>query len=439
MDENREKAYLYWLMGLPELGAITIVRLYERFGSMEQIYNMEDKELAASGLLKPKQLFHLSEGRKEFPRRLEEYGRLKERGIRMVACWEEEYPRRLLTVSGYPAALFFKGQLPAEDRPSLAIVGARGCSAYGEQLAEEFARALAGEGGVQIVSGLAAGIDSAAHRGALRGGGSTFGVLGCGVDICYPSSSYLLYEAMVKNHKDKKSGKSTEGKKETGEEVRKRERKKSEKKLEMRTVGESDRCSGGDRETGVARETSEDEEAARDREGECPCGVLSEFLPGTQPLPQHFPMRNRIISGLCDGILVVEARARSGSLITAELALEQGRDVFALPGRVTDYLSAGCNRLIQQGAYMAISPSDIIEILGIKCQKELILHEKNINSLAKTEKMVYSCLDFTPKHLDEIAGACGLTVSECLGVLLELELGGYAFRSAGHYYGKKSQ
>lgn len=108
-----------------------------------------------------------------------------------------------------------------------------------------------------------------------------------------------------------------------------------------------------------------------------------------------------------------------------------------MPGRVTDHLSVGCNSLIQQGANMAISPSDILEYLGVKCRKVLILNEKNVNGLAKKEKMVYSCLDFTPKHLDVIMKASGLGPGECMGVLLELELGGYVFRSANHYFGKK--
>ncbi len=148
-------------------------------------------------------------------------------------------------------------------------------------------------------------------------------------------------------------------------------------------------------------------------------------------------MRNRIISGLADAILVVEAKAKSGSLITAETGLEQGREIFAVPGRINDYLSAGCNQLIQQGAEIATSPGDILEYLGIKYKKQLIIHEKNANSLAKKEKMLYSCLDFKPKHLDDIMDNCGLTLSECMSILLELELGGYVFRSANHYYGKK--
>ncbi len=166
-------------------------------------------------------------------------------------------------------------------------------------------------------------------------------------------------------------------------------------------------------------------------------GIISEFPLDSGPIPMHFPMRNRIISGLSDAVLVVEAKEKSGSLITAELGLEQGKEIFAVPGRITDHLSGGCNRLIQQGAHMAISPNDILEYLGVKCEKRLIIHEKNANALAKPEKMVYACLDFKAKHLEEISDRCRMSISECMGILLELELQGYVFRTANHYYGKK--
>ena len=171
-------------------------------------------------------------------------------------------------------------------------------------------------------------------------------------------------------------------------------------------------------------------------------GILSEYGPGESPLSWHFPCRNRIISGLSDAVIVVEARARSGSLITADLALEQGKEVFAFPGRRTDPLSAGCNGLIRQGAAMVTSPEDILDFFQLKheCIRGKKKKEKKTEkTLAKTEKMVYSCLDFKPKHLDDIITRCGLEIGECMGILLELELGGYVFRSANHYYGKNCE
>ena len=191
---------------------------------------------------------------------------------------DKAYPERMRPYPDMPAGIYTKGRLPFEGVPSAAIVGARACSVYGRVQARRYARELAAAG-VQIISGLATGVDAAAHEGALEGGGVTFAVLGCGVDICYPKENYPLMRRMLEH--------------------------------------------GG--------------------------GILSEFEPGEEPAAWHFPQRNRIISALADLVLVVEARKRSGSLITADYALEQGKSVYALPGRVNDPLSEGCNRLIAQG------------------------------------------------------------------------------------------
>ena len=201
------------------------------------------------------------------------------------------WPGRLRGLPAMPQGLYVRGTLPDDSARSVAIVGARNCTGYGKREAKRFARTLA-EHGVQIISGLAYGIDAAAHEGALEGGGKTFAVLGCGADVCYPRANRALYETI------------------------------------------------------------------RDGNG----GILSEFLPGTQPAAWHFPVRNRIVSALSDLVLVVEARRRSGSLITVGHALEQGRSVFAVPGRNGDPQSDGCNALIAQGA-------------GIACDPEMILSE----------------------------------------------------------------
>ncbi len=366
-DERREleKRYLYWLWRADFLGAVSIRRLYGMIKSFAAIYNIEEIGLRRLGVLSDGQLARFAGWKRRFPACEREYGELDARGIRFVSFLDEDYPARLADFPDAPVGLTVLGRLPEEHTPTAAVVGARACSEYGAQLAEAFARALAAEN-VQIISGLAQGIDGAAHRGALQASGATFGIMGCGVNVCYPPSHYALYEEMIR----------------TG-------------------------------------------------------GVISEFPLGTNPVSRNFPMRNRIISGLADVILVVEAREKSGSLITAGLGLEQGKDIFAVPGRVTDCLSRGCNALIAQGAYVAKSPEDILEYLGIKCHKKIKVFKKNLKSLAKKEKMVYSCLDFKPQHLDQIVARSGLGISECMGILLELELSGYAFRAAGHYYGKK--
>lgn len=360
-----EKRALYWLCCCPCLGAVSIRKLGSYFGSYQELINIEETALEKAQILTPAQKKGILQWKKEFSRCSSAYNRMGDKRIRFVTPLDLEYPQRLLEISDYPMGLFLYGALPSDDKPSVAVVGARGCSSYGEQIAEAFSKALAAEG-VQIISGLAAGIDGAAHRGALKAGQPTFGVLGCGINQCYPPEHYRLFERM----------------KEQG-------------------------------------------------------GILSEFPMGEPPRPRNFPMRNRLISGLADAVLVVEAREKSGSLITAELGLNQGREIFAVPGRVTDPLSKGCNQLIQQGAHMAILPNDILEYLGLKYKKTLIMYEKDVNGLAKKEKMVYSCLDFKPKHIDEILSETGLPLSECMAALMELELGGYAYRSANHYYGKQ--
>ncbi len=373
VDEERtytEKEYLFWLSQVPGVGAATMRKLYQMFGSYQEIYeassyNIEEIESIPELHLRKGQWNAICNAACNLELSRENMEKLKERQIIYVTHLDKEYPQKLLNTPDYPAGLYVRGMMPEESRPSVAIVGARSCSAYGEQLAEEFARMLSAEG-VQIISGLALGIDGAAHRGAMKGGTPTFGVLGCGVNICYPSAHYKLYESMLEHG-----------------------------------------------------------------------GIISEFSLDTRPNAGNFPMRNRIISGMADVILVVEAKERSGSLITAEIGLEQGKEIFAVPGRITDHLSRGCNNLIQQGAHLALSPNDILEYLGVKYDKELIIHEKNINGLAKMEKIVYDSLDFKPRHLDKIISESGLSLAECMGVLMELELGGYVFRSGNHYYGKR--
>lgn len=202
------------------------------------------------------------------------------------------YPKRMSALRGMPKALYWRGSLPEEGKAAVAVIGARTCSPYGREMAQWFAGELAAAG-VQIISGMARGVDGIAQRAALEHGGKSFAVLGCGTDICYPKENKELYERLL-----------AEG------------------------------------------------------------GIVSEHPAGTPPLACHFPTRNRIISALSDLVLVIEAREKSGTLITVDFALEQGRDVYVLPGRIGDSLSGGCNRLLRQGAGAALEPSDILEALS---------------------------------------------------------------------------
>ena len=362
-----EKEYLYWMCSrVRELGAVSIRKAGEYAGGYQEAFYIEGMEFLRQGVFRRETMargFDRAKG--ELEDSLREYERLRERGIRFITPLDQEYPKRLKHIYDYPMGLWVKGELPGEEIPSAAIVGSRSCTPYGEQAAEHMGRELAGNG-VQIISGLALGIDGAGHRGALKEGGKTWAVLGSGVNVCYPRSHYPIYQSILEKG-----------------------------------------------------------------------GILSEYPPQAEPKAFHFPVRNRLISALSDVILVIEAGEKSGSLITAQLGLEQGREVFALPGRITDRVSRGCNQLIRDGAAILTSPSDVLEYLGILQPKKVNLKEKEDRGLAKIEKMVYSFLDCEPKHIEEICGALHLEVSRCMSILLDLELAGMIERTSGQYYVRK--
>ena len=361
--QNREKEYLYWLNRCPGFGAVTVRKIWEQMESLEAAYYIEGMDLAGMGLLHhTKQAQAFDRWKKELEPMRREYYSLPEKGIRYVTPLDREYPQRLKHIYDYPMGLYVKGELPGDSIPSAAVIGARNCTAYGRQSAEYMGRKL-GEQGIQIISGLALGIDGAGHEGAVKGGGRTFAVLGCGVNICYPRTNYRLFEQILERG-----------------------------------------------------------------------GIISEYGPDEEPCARNFPVRNRIISGLSDVILVMEARQKSGSLITAQLGLDQGKEIFALPGRITDPLSEGCNHLIRAGAGILTSPSDVLEYMGIFYEKQMFSCKNDHKGLANFEKMVYSCLDSEPRHPEQIAIRTGLPVSRCIGALSELELGGFAVRVNGQYY-----
>lgn len=284
-----------------------------------------------------------------------------------VSSYSEEFPEKLKNIRRVPEKLHIRGSLPDPRLPSVAIVGARMCTPYGKSQAYRFAAELARQG-VQIISGLAQGIDSMAHEGALSvAGGKTFGVLGCGLDVVYPRQNAGLYKRVADNG-----------------------------------------------------------------------GLISEFPEGMPPKAVNFPQRNRLISGLADIVLVIEAREKSGSLITVDFALEQGRSVYALPGRVDDALSQGCNRLIAQGAGIACSPDMLLEELKIERNRTACVGERNNFGLAYDLELVYSCLDFEPKSVQAIQETCGMPTLQLLQVLVELEIKGLAREIMKSYYVRQS-
>lgn len=361
---EKEELYRYWFATMEGLGRKAKRRLLEKHTEQELF---ERKKADWKEILSVREWNSFSRYEKLFniEETAEEYNKLAEKGISFLSEKDEKYPEKLRQMEDGPLGIFVKGKI-SKNKKALAIVGSRVPSVYGSEMARIFARDLA-KAGVDIISGMALGIDVAAHKGALEGKGFTLGVLGCGPDVVYPRENYMIYEQMI--------------------------------------------------ESG---------------------GILSEYKPGEKPLAYRFPERNRIISGLSDGILIVEAKARSGSLITADCGLEQGKDIFALPGRCIDPLSEGCNWLIRQGAKMVTEPSHILEELMPDCEKIL----KNTNNLYKLldnkEKIVYHCLSLEPKHIDDILRETKFTVSDGINILFRLELNGYIKQIVKDYYIIKS-
>jgi len=354
--------YEYWFANIKGIGNKAKRQIRSRVKSAKELYYMEETALRKMEIDKElcrKLLQSVKEWRLE-----EEYKRLCEKQLRLYTIEDDKYPSRLRMIPSPPYAIYVKGKLPEENALSVAIVGARECSTYGEVMARQYAGTLA-NAGVQIISGMARGIDGVSQKSALSAGGKTFAVLGCGADVCYPREHYALYTEIQK-------------------------------------------CGG----------------------------VISEQPIGTQPLPQFFPARNRIISGLSDLVIVIEAKERSGSLITADMALEQGKDVYALPGPCNSRLSKGCHNLIRQGAGILLSPRELLEELGVFYKKGMKNVTENKILLETPEKLVYSCLDFYPKSLNQILENTGFTVSAVMQIIVGLELKGYIKEISKNYYVK---
>lgn len=328
-----KKKFDYWLYSLPGIGKKTFIKIYEEGFSSFYLYKCDKNKLPS--ILSEKQRFTILKGREKKVEELDKaFLTLKEKKIFMAVFYEENYPKKLLEIPDAPAVLFYKGTLPLENQKNIAIIGARNCSEYGKYVAESFAAYFA-QNNVGVISGMANGIDGVAQKAALKEGGYSLGVLGSGVNVCYPSENYDLY----------------------------------------RTLSEKG-C------------------------------IVSEYLPFEKASANMFPKRNRIISGLSDAILVVEAREKSGTLITVEMALEQGKDVYVIPGRVTDILSRGCNKLLAEGASVALSPEEMLnEIYGMKafCKKE-----NEPEKISETGKKILSFLDVTPVHINVLQEKTGI-------------------------------
>lgn len=366
---EREKAYLHWLYQAAGIGSRGFLRSLASLGTAEELYG-QILSGRLSERIAPRYAAKVAK-MSEFSREYDVtgvYETLRERGICLITEQEAAFPKRLKEIPDPPWAIYYVGELPQADKKAVALIGARDCSEYGRYMAGQFGAAFA-KAGVQVISGMARGIDGIGQSTALKEGGYSLGVLGCGVDICYPRENQALYDALL---------------------------------------------AGG--------------------------GVCSEYPPGVVPKSVLFPPRNRIISGLCDAVLVVEARERSGTLITVDMALEQGREVYALPGRATDPLSGGCNRLIRQGAGLVCTPEELLaELYGESGMSERGTQTK-LFFLEGVQGELLEILDFSPLPAEELQRrymekqgkpiALPLLFQE----LLELCACGYAGQVGGSYF-----
>ena len=345
-----------WLCSIPRLGPVSCKALLDHFeNDIEHIYRAEKAELKK--ILSPALAESLEISRQD-DIVARDYENMREKGIRCISCLNNLYPKQLFDLDNPPAALFVKGRLPSANETCLSFVGSRNCSSYGLEITRMFSRSIACEG-ISIVSGMARGIDSAAHTGCLEAGGRTYAVLGCGADICYPPENISLYQNILENG-----------------------------------------------------------------------GIVSEFPPVTQPFAPNFPRRNRIIAALSRGIIITEARMKSGSLITAGLGLDIGREIFAVPGRITDPISEGCNRLLRDGAHVATCANDILEEFGINRQLTLPPGQRGNGPVWK----VYRKLSLIARNADELTRDTGLPVNTVLESLIKLEIEGMAERIGKAYY-----
>lgn len=365
--------YLGWiaLALTPGLGARSAGKLLREFGSPDAIFNASLTALEAQRL--PAAVAQAIHSHRPLSDAAKELAQAQAAGFRLLTWDEPEYPMRLREIYDPPPLLYVAGNASLLSRHLIAVVGARRPTPYGNQMAERISRDLAARG-IVVVSGLARGIDASAHRGALGApAGATIGILGCGVDVVYPKENRKIFEEI--------------------------------------------------RERGA---------------------VVSEFPLGTFPAPQNFPIRNRIIAGMALGVVVVEAAQYSGSLITARLAMEFGREVYGVPGNATQASSFGPNHLIKQGAKLVTGWEDIVEELPTPIRAELTPVESVgqtervmlvEESLGPSERPIYSLLSTDEScHVDQLVETSGLTSSEVLAALFNLEMKGIVRQLPGKQF-----
>ena len=369
----------YWiaLKSVEGIGNVAFRTLLEAFGSPRRVFEATLRELEQTAGFNHKTARNIKEFRGWEQARAES-ARAEREGVSIVSSADPGYPERLRRIYDYPPLLYIKGRLEA-DEVCVAVVGSRNASPYGRYVTERLCRDLAHRG-VTVVSGLAHGIDTCAHRGALSGRGRTIAVMGCGIDVIYPQENIKLHGEII--------------------------------------------CSGA---------------------------VVTEFPFGTEPDRPNFPARNRIISGLSLGALIIEAGEKSGSLITAKCALEQGREVFAVPGSIDMPGSRGTNKLLRQGAKLVENVEDILEeILPQLGNRSITPRPQNelrsavpagrpakasvAETLTEKESRLLGFITEKPIDADTIINSSGLSAAEVLALLLSLELKGFVLQLPGKLF-----
>ncbi len=366
----------YWLAlrFIEGLSSAGFKNLLSAFGDPQKVFGVPSDALKVVSGVKAKTADSIASF-KNWEQAEREMELARKAGVSIVTAHDPLYPGLLLNIYDYPPILYVKGHL-REDDVTVAVVGSRAASTYGIFSTERLCRDMASNG-ITVVSGMARGIDSAAHRGALSVKGRTIAVLGCGIDVVYPPENRSLYEEIASNG-----------------------------------------------------------------------AVISEFPFSTQPLAQHFPMRNRIISGLSLGVVIVEATEKSGSLITARLALDQGREVFAVPGIIDSPGSKGTHRLIKEGAKLVENVHDILD--EIRPQLTIPLAQQASTeamtspsprgeSLKETERTVLESLTRRAVDVDTIIEHTGFKAKDVLAILLSLELNGHIEQRPGKLFLRKEQ
>lgn len=343
----------YWLAlsFVPGVGPVLYKRLIEHFHLPVRVFSSSIEELKriegiGEKLAKDILMADLRE-------KVEiELSRIEKENVKVITLLDDLYPENLKRIYDPPPFLYMKGEIKKEDNRAIAIVGSRKATTYGRLMAERLSKDLASQG-ITVVSGMARGIDTFSHQGALSVEGRTIAVLGCGIDIVYPSENIGLRDKIIK------SG-----------------------------------------------------------------AVFTEFPFSTPPEGGNFPSRNRIISGLSLGVVIIEATSDSGSLITASAALDQGREVFAVPGNITSRLSQGTNKLIKKGAKLVEDVDDIFEEILPQIEKKRKKREARKPVLTTEEEVIYSLLSDEPKHIDTINRESRLTSNKVLSLLLCMEIKG---------------